>query len=51
MTDIIGNRLAKAIKPNPSMSGLRPGMVVASPRPKAVSTGTVTVEVGTPPES
>lgn len=50
-TDIIGKTLAKAISPNPSMRGLRPGMLAASPRPKAATTGTVTVDVVTPPLS
>ena len=43
MTDMIGNRLAKAIRPKPSMSGLRPGTDSASPRPRAATSGTVTV--------
>ena len=30
---------------------LRPGMVLASPSPRAATSGTVTVEVVTPPES
>ena len=47
-TVIIGNTLAKAISPKPSMSGLRPGMLAASPNPRAATTGTVTVEVVTP---
>ncbi len=46
----MGNRLANAIRPNPSSAGLRPGMEDESPRPRAVTIGTVTVEVVTPPE-
>ena len=48
---MIGNTLAKAIKPKPSNSGLRPGTLAAKPRPKAATTGTVTVDVVTPPLS
>ena len=33
ITVIIGQRLAKAIRPKPSMAGFRPGTVAASPRP------------------
>ena len=51
MTDIIGNRLAKAINPKPSINGLLPGTVSAKPNPSAATNGTVTVEVVTPPES
>ncbi len=47
----MGNRLANAINPKPSISGSRPGMADARPNPRAVNTGTVTVEVVTPPES
>ena len=47
----LGLGLAKATSPNPSSSGLRPGTASASPRPSAVMSGTVTVDVVTPPES
>ena len=50
-TETIGNTLAKAINPKPSSSGLRPGIELANPRPRAATTGTVTVEVVTPPVS
>ena len=39
------------MRPNPSISALRPGTVEARPNPKAVTRGTVTVDVVTPPES
>ena len=45
MTKIIGVNEAKAIRPNPSIIGLRPLMLVARPTPRAVTSGTVTVEV------
>ena len=45
------SRLAKAIKPKPSSAGLRSGIASESPRPRAVTNGTVTVDVVTPPES
>jgi len=48
---MMGNRLAKAISPKPSSMGLRPGTVLASPKPNAATNGTVTVDVVTPPES
>ena len=48
---MIGKTAVKAIKPNPSIKGLRPGTVAASPSPSAATTGTVTVEVVTPPLS
>ena len=48
---MIGNKQANAINPNPSMAGFLPGTFVAIPRPTAVTTGTVTVEVVTPPKS
>ena len=48
---MMGNRLAKAIRPKPSISGFLPGTVSDSPRPSAATSGTVTVEVVTPPES
>ena len=48
---MIGNSEAKAMRPKPSSAGFRPGIVAASPRPRAVTSGTVTVEVVTPPES
>ncbi len=51
MTKIIGVNDASAIIPKPSMSGSRPRIEVASPTPSAVTSGTVTVEVVTPPES
>ena len=44
-TDMMGKTLAKAISPNPSISGLRPGTLAARPRPSAATTGTVTVDV------
>ena len=47
----MGRSEAKAIMPNPSVSGLRPRMTVARPTPSAVTSGTVMVEVVTPPES
>ena len=50
-TDMMGKALAKAIRPNPSISGLRPETEAASPRPSAARTGTVTVDVVTPPLS
>ncbi len=49
MTNIIGNNEAKAIKPNPSNIGLRPLIDEANPTPKAVTNGTVMVDVVTPP--
>jgi hypothetical protein len=51
ITEIIGKRLAKAINPKPSRAGSRPGTVSDSPRPRAATSGTVTVDVVTPPES
>ena len=51
MTKIIGVRLAKAIRPNPSIIGLRPRITWARPTPKAVTNGTVIVDVVTPPAS
>ena len=50
-TKTIGIRLAKAIRPKPSIIGLRPLMALASPTPRAVTSGTVIVEVVTPPLS
>jgi len=50
-TVTIGKRLANAMSPKPSTSGLRPGIVDARPRPRAATSGTVTVEVVTPPVS
>ena len=47
----MGVRDAKAMRPKPSVNGFLPRMVRASPTPKAVTSGTVTVEVVTPPES
>jgi hypothetical protein len=51
ITKIMGVRDAKAMRPKPSVKGSRPRMVRASPTPKAVTSGTVTVEVVTPPKS
>jgi hypothetical protein len=51
MTKIIGVSDAKAISPKPSTIGLRPSMLEASPTPSAVTSGTVMVDVVTPPES
>jgi hypothetical protein len=51
MTKIIGVNDANAINPNPSTMGFRPLMLEAKPTPRAVTKGTVTVEVVTPPES
>ena len=51
MTAAIGVSAANAMSPNPSVRGLRPRMLDASPIPSAVTSGTVTVEVVTPPES
>ncbi len=48
---IIGASAPKAISPKPSSIGLRPRMLVARPTPSAVSSGAVTVEATTPPES
>ena len=48
---MMGNKLANAISPKPSIIGFRPGTVEAKPNPKAATKGTVTVEVVTPPES
>ena len=48
---IMGNRDAKAIRPKPSIMGSRPGVRSARPTPSAVTRGTVTVEVVTPPQS
>jgi len=42
---------AKAMRPKPSIAGLRPLILEAKPIPKAATSGTVTVEVVTPPES
>ncbi len=51
MTKIIGVSEARAIMPKPSTNGSRPRIDVARPMPRAVTSGTVTVEVVTPPES
>lgn len=48
---MIGKTLANAINPNPSINALLPGMLLANPNPSAATTGTVTVEVVTPPLS
>ena len=50
-TKMIGKRLASAIMPKPSVTGLRPRMPVDSPTPSAVTRGTVRVDVVTPPAS
>ncbi len=50
-TKMIGVKDAKAMSPNPSVIGLRPRIEDASPTPRAVTMGTVIVEVVTPPES
>ena len=47
----MGVRLANAMSPKPSIMGLRPLIDVASPTPRAVTSGTVMVLVVTPPES
>ena len=51
MTVFMGKRLASAISLKPSSSGLRPGTFEASPSPSAATSGTVMVEVVTPPLS
>ena len=51
MTKSMGVRLASAISPKPSIIGLRPLIICARPTPSAVTSGTVIVEVVTPPES
>ena len=50
-TVIIGNKEANAIRPKASKRTDRPGILDASPIPNAVTNGTVTVDVVTPPES
>ncbi len=50
-TKTMGIKLANAISPNPSTIGLRPLITPASPTPSAVTSGTVMVEVVTPPLS
>ena len=50
-TKLIGSKDAKAISPNPSSRGLLPFSDEARPTPRAVTSGTVMVEVVTPPES
>ena len=47
----MGNKLAKAIKPNPSNNEFRPGIVSANPSANEVTNGTVTIVVVTTPES
>ena len=47
----MGNNEAKAISPNPSITGFLPFIFEASPIPRAATKGTVTVEVVTPPKS
>ena len=49
MTAMMGKRLAKAMSPKPSSNGLRPGTLEASPSPSAATSGTVIVDVVTPP--
>ena len=44
MTKIIGVSDASAIMPKPSIRGSRPRIEVASPTPRAVTSGTVTVD-------
>ena len=44
---VIENKLANAISPKPSISGLRPGTVEARPSPSTVTNGIVTVDVVT----
>ena len=51
MTKIMGVSEANAIRPKPSTMGLRPEIEDASPTPRAATSGTVMVEVVTPPES
>ena len=51
MTVMMGKMDAKAMRPKPSISTLRPGMLPASLIPRAVTSGTVTSEVVTPPRS
>ena len=51
MTKIIGVNDANAIKPKPSTMGLRPLILEANPTPKAVTSGTVIVEVVTPEQN
>ena len=51
MTKIMGVSEANAIRPKPSISGSRPRILLARPMPRAATSGTVTVEVVTPPES
>ena len=50
-TNSIGVSDAKAISPKPSSIGFRFLSELASPTPSAVTSGTVTVDVVTPPES
>ena len=51
ITNSIGVSDANAIRPNPSVIGFLPRRDDASPTPSAVTSGTVTVDVVTPPES
>ena len=51
MTKIIGVSDANAIRPKPSVIGLRSLSDDAIPTPSAATSGTVTVDVVTPPES
>ena len=50
-TVITGNKHANAIIPKPSKAGFLSGIVLDNPMPIAATTGTVTVEVVTPPTS
>ncbi len=50
MTAMIGVNTAKAMRPKPSTIGLRPSILEANPTPRAVTSGTVMVDVVTPPE-
>ena len=51
MTNTMGVREANAIRPKPSVIGLRSRSDDAIPTPSAATSGTVTVDVVTPPES
>ncbi len=51
MTKIMGVKDANAIRPNPSIIGFRSRSDEAIPTPSAATSGTVTVDVVTPPES
>ena len=47
MTNTMGVSEAKAMSPNPSIMGFRPRIEEASPTPRAVTSGTVMVDVVT----